>query len=96
MWSLSFAVLAYFLHFTNFNCYLPNIIISDSHSEGQYNQNLFLVSQCVCGGSLAGLLIGGRIGARIGAVEHIENTTLAVYQSSVHAQVRFFLRFENI
>lgn len=56
------------------------------NSEGLYNKNLFLVSQCIGGGSLAGFLIGGRIGARVGAVEHIENTTLAVYQSSVHAQ----------
>ncbi|XP_066916410.1 complex I assembly factor TIMMDC1, mitochondrial-like [Clytia hemisphaerica] len=55
-------------------------------NEGHYNRNLFLVSQCVCGGSLAGFLIGGRIGARVGAVEHIENTTLSVYTSSVHAQ----------
>lgn len=53
------------------------------------------MSQCVGGGSIAGFLIGGRIGARVGAVEHIENTTLAVYQSSVHAQVSedsFFFR----
>ena len=76
--------------------YLPNIYLNfislvfiflDTHSAGLYNKNLFLVSQCVGGGSIAGFLIGGRIGARVGAVEHIENTTLAVYQSSVHAQV---------
>lgn len=55
-------------------------------SDGTYSKNLFLVSQCVGAASLAGFIIGGRIGARVGAVEHIENTTLAVYASTVHAQ----------
>ena len=52
-----------------------------------YEPKLYFVSQTIFGGSIAGFFIGGRIGARVGAVEHIETTKLAIYQSPTHAHV---------
>ena len=52
-----------------------------------YEPKLYFVSQTILAGSIAGFFIGGRIGARVGAVEHVETTKLAVYQSPTHAHV---------